>query len=115
MKINFIPILITIFFILGCEKEVPEDLGDGYTFFTTNPSNHYINKNRKAIVHTNIIEYKVIGKFIVGFREPTKFHEVPESLISKNYGYFVLDKKTGNLREGLSKSEFEEFLQQIDD
>lgn len=98
---------IILVFNWSCSHETPIELGNGYQFLPTNTYNHYITHGIKTIVDTNIVEYEVVGHYIVGLRKPSEWLDIPEDLVSTNYGYFALNMETGVLREGLDKSEID--------
>lgn len=100
-------ILFILCFIssVGCTTDYDENLGHGYIFVATNKYNHYIVKDNRMIVGSNIVRYKVFGNYVTGFREwPTK----PDTDIgsSDSYGYFVLNLINGEIFEGMSEEEF---------
>ena len=97
----------TIFFVgavsvlCACMGDINEDLGNGYTFRSTNGYNHHIAHNYKVVVDSNVTEYRVVGDYITGKREPSSFPVGDQQFVSSIYGYFVLDMKTGQLSEGV--------------
>ena len=101
-----ISILSFLLFILGCSDPAPEHLSNGYYFARTNGYNTYIIKNKAPVVDTYIAEYEVIAGYIIGIREKSRNPDGPKHLLSEKYGYFVLNTKTGELKQSVSKQEY---------
>lgn len=99
--------LFILFFIsgVGCTTDYDENLEYGYIFVATNKYNHYIIKDSRMIVGSNVVRHKVFGNYVTGFREwPTTPDTDTGS--SDSYGYFVLNLINGEIFEGMSEEEF---------
>lgn len=100
-------LLFILFFIFSasCTTDYDEKLGHGYIFVATNKYNHYILKDSRMIVESNVVRYKVFGEYVVGFREqptrPDTYTDNPDG-----YGYFVLNLISGEIFEGIPEEEF---------
>jgi hypothetical protein len=90
--------------LTGCSGG-DEQLGDGYMFVKTDSHNHYIVKGPSSTVDSNVAEYQVTENFVLGLRTKPERPEVGKYRVSNAYGYFVLDKRTGDLEEGLSREQ----------
>ena len=104
MKVILIIILLSL--SASCTTDYEEDLGYGYIFAATNRYNHYIVKDGRMIVDSNILKYGVFDIYAVGYREePVKF-DINSDIISKRYGYFILNLVSVELLEGFSEKEY---------
>ena len=95
-----------LLFLLGCEVDASKPLGDGYLHAETNLYNTWVVHGGDTVVDSNVTHALSVDDYIVGLRiEPEEFvsHSVGE--ISSEYGYFVYDKSTESLIEGLSEAE----------
>lgn len=104
MKVSFL--MYVVLFMVACSSDYEEPLGGGYLFVATNRDNHYIVKGFRSVVDTNIIDYKVKGNYVVGYRTESIHPDVPLSNVSGNYGYFIFNKDDVKLIEGLSRAEY---------
>ena len=87
------------------EKEV--DLGRGYKYVRVDGSNAAIaDRDNHMMVDPNVKRYKVVGSYVVGEREDAKIDE----RLSRNFGYFIFEMRSGQLLEGLDKAKFEKAL-----
>ncbi|QIL90702.1 hypothetical protein GNX18_13715 [Microbulbifer sp. SH-1] len=105
-------LILHLFFCVSCTSDYDESLGNGYFFVATNKNNHYIVKNDRMIVGSNVSKYKMFGIYTVGYREkPTK----PDTNVgsSEKYGYFILNISDGLLVEGLSKDAYLRKIEQF--
>ncbi len=97
--------------VVSCQYEAGTDLGDGYMYARKNSYNAYIVKGHIVVVDTNVVTAAVRGEFIVGRREePERYVEFSSEEVSRSFGYFVFDKSTGSLIEGLSHEQFVELI-----
>ncbi|MFH1157905.1 MAG: hypothetical protein V1721_03345 [Pseudomonadota bacterium] len=92
--------------LLGCGKgEV--DLVAGYKYVQLDGSNHAISdRDNRMVVDPNVKWYRVIETYIMGERDDANI----DPQLSKQYGYFILDTRNGQLIEGLSKFDFQDAL-----
>ena len=95
-----------VLFLTACGVDASKSLGDGYLHAETDSYNTYVVHEHELIVDTNVTHALAVGDFIVGLRvRPEKFVDSSESDVSSKYGYFVYDKSTGALIEGLVDAE----------
>ncbi|HEX5279496.1 MAG TPA: hypothetical protein VFW28_05430 [Micropepsaceae bacterium] len=93
--------------LVACgEREV--DLGSGYKYVQLDGANFAISKGTRMVVDPNVVSYKVIGTFIVGDREKPSVIDDPR--FSKDFGYFIVDTKSGQFVAGLDRSRFDDAL-----
>ena len=118
MIYNFKEKLFVFFFplfLFGC-GDYSKDLGGGYKFVRTNADNHVIIKklskyDNEIKVHSNVQRYTYDDIYILGVRVQSKDKEAQYAdALSQGSGYFVLNKNTGEITAGLSKSNFEQFV-----
>ena len=104
---------ITVCLLLGaCGFDDWKELGDGYVQAETDAYNTWIVLDRETVVDSNVTTAIAIDEYIVGLREkPERFISHDESEISSDYGYFVLDKSTGVLLQGLSETEMRQVFE----
>ena len=101
-------VILVLFVMLSACKEQSLDVGDGYKYVQLDGRNWTIaNKDNIMIVDPNVTKCKAIGALIVGYRNDSGIDE----RLSKKYGFFVFDKRSGVLVEGLDKGGFESALQ----
>lgn len=92
--------------LLACERK-SVDLGYGFKLVGLDGRNAAIaNATDRMVVDPNVMRYKVFGSIIVGERDDAGIDE----RLSKRYGFFVFDMRTGMLFEGLNKSQLSERL-----
>jgi hypothetical protein len=103
---NYLVAIIGVLLLVSCSGDYVKELGNGYALARTNRYNHSIIKEFVMVVDTNITVYAFNDKYVFGRREKPQLFDVDEKLVSDKYGYFVLDKNTGILVEGLTKEEF---------
>ena len=116
MKFSLLPSLIFLFIIVisGCAKDHREDLGGGYSYFSSNPYNHSISMNRKVVVYTNVVECRRVGDYILGKRIPSARPDVSEEFLAEQeYGHFLININTGELTDGLTEIGMKELLSNI--
>jgi hypothetical protein len=106
VRIGFL-FLVLCTIITGCFRPGPIKIVGDYSLWTSDSKNHHIVKGTRVVVFTNVVDYEVVDKSIVGRREPSKRPDVTPAVLSERYGYFILDTETGKLTEGLTKSELE--------
>jgi hypothetical protein len=105
-------IILSAFVLVACQFESGIDLGDGYLYVNTNAYNAYIVKDGSIVVDTNVVKAEIRGDYIVGLRtEPERIVDSPVKDISRNYGYFLYDKKTQSLIEGMDIGQLAEALE----
>ena len=92
--------------LVGCSSDTLEQLGNGYNLARTNKYNHSIIKGYAVVVDTNITKYLFDERYIVGCRAKPVWFDVDEKTVSDKYGYFIFDKKSGTLDEGMNEKEF---------
>ncbi|NOX69642.1 MAG: hypothetical protein GXP15_10680 [Gammaproteobacteria bacterium] len=93
-------------FLVSCGYETGQPLGDGYHHLNTDAWNTWVVRGAEIIVDSNVTNALAIGEYILGLRvRPERFVGLPEGEISDEYGYFVFDKSTGVLVQGLSEFE----------
>lgn len=90
----------------GCgEKEV--ELEGGYKYVQLDGASYTItNRENRMVVAPNVSRYKIFGSYVVGERKDADI----DDRLSRNFGFFILDTRTGELLEGLSQANFEEEL-----
>ncbi|MDJ0708827.1 MAG: hypothetical protein QNJ14_00485 [Woeseiaceae bacterium] len=100
--------------LLGaCGFDDWRELGDGYVYAETDAYNAWIVLDHRTVVDSNVANAIAIDEFIVGLREkPERFVGHDENEISSDYGYFVLDKSTGVLLQGLSETEMRQVFEE---
>jgi hypothetical protein len=99
-------VVIGALLLASCSSDYVEGLGKGYALARTNKYNHSIIKDSAMVVDTNITDYAFNERYIYGYREKPHWFDVDENLVSEKYGYFILDKDTATLVEGLTEKEF---------
>ncbi|WP_299946005.1 hypothetical protein [uncultured Microbulbifer sp.] len=101
--------------LFGC-GDYSKDLGGNYRFVRTNSDNHVIIKklsefDNEIKVHSNVQNYAYDDVYILGVRVQSKDKEAQYAdAMSQGSGYFVLNKNTGEIMTGLSKSNFDQFV-----
>ena len=107
----FILILPLIIVTPGCVNDHREDLGNGYSYYSTNAYNRSISKDHKVVVYTNVVECKRVGDYILGKRIPSARPDIGEDFLAEQeYGHFLMNINTGELTDGLTEQEMNEFL-----
>ena len=94
---------------VGCSSEKPLELVNEYYFVRTNAYNTYIIKNDRPIVDSYVSDIEIFGIYIIGIRTKSEMLDLPNDMISRNYGYFILNSNSGELVEGLSEEYVENF------
>ena len=83
------------------------ELGSGYRYVKLDGyAAAILDRNNTMVVDPHVKRYAVIDGYIVGKRADA---DIDDSL-SKRYGYFILNMQSGELLEGLGRSEFEAAL-----
>ena len=87
-------------------EESLKDLPNGYMFLQTDKTSGWImNAKKRIAVESNVVSLFKNNDIIYGERaEPTN-PAVLKTLQSKAFGFFVLDTKSGELKQGLSEAE----------
>ncbi|SRR6266487_1910493 len=102
---RLVPTVLCIFSVACGEKVV--DLGAGYKYVRLDGPNAAISDHdNHMVVDPNVTRYKVIGSYIVGERADANI----DKRLSRNFGYFIVDTRTGQLVEGLDRPAFENAL-----
>ena len=98
--------ILLLLIFMGCEVDASKPLGDGYLHAETNRYNTYVVRGHDTVVDTNVTHALAVGDYIVGLRiRPEEFVEFQETEVSDKYGYFLYDKSTKSLVEGMSEEE----------
>ena len=105
-KYLYLSVIVFVSALVGCSRDYLDDLGGGYTLARTNKYNHRITKGHTIYVDTNVTEFLLVGRYIFGYRDKPVWTDIDEELVSKNYGFFIFDKKTASLEEGMSEMDF---------
>jgi len=114
LKTNFFFFTFTLL-LFGC-GDYSKDLGGDYKFVRTNADNHVIVKklsdyDNEIKVHSNVEDYVYDDTYVLGVRVQSNDDEAQyEKALRQGSGYFVLNKKTGELVTGLSKNNFDQFI-----
>ena len=107
-----VTLLFTSIWLLGCAPE-PIDLGDGYELFRANASDISISYRGKIVVPSYVSECEVVDSFILCLRSEPSLLKPYEIKASVGYGYFILDKNSGNTWGELSQQEQETLLSSL--
>jgi hypothetical protein len=103
--------LIVVTLLTGCKQgDVP--LGDGYRLILPDQKFRAILRfNDIEVVPANIEEIGFSEYFIYGLIDPQPYIEFHEGKGGKNYkGYFILNKKTGEVTFALPRAEWRDML-----
>lgn len=97
--ISFAAILL----LSACTKDEP--LLNGYRFIeVSGGTGEIISRGGEIIVFPNIVEHSIRGPFVIGKRiRPTNNCDDSFSACITGFGYFILDTRTGQLRQGLAQ------------
>jgi hypothetical protein len=94
-----------IVLLSACGQGETELIG-GYKDVDLGGANAIADRYNLAVVDPNVVRYEIVDPYIVGERVPDAF----DDLASKNYGFFILDTRNGQLLEGLNEAQFETAL-----
>ena len=108
-QLTKIPLQLAALLLLGaCGFDTNRELGGGYLHAQTDAHNAWIIHHRETVVDSNVTNALAVSEYILGLRvKPERFVGYRENEISGDYGYFLLDKNTGSLLQGLSLAEME--------
>lgn len=98
------------FSLLGaCGYDASRELGHGYLHAETDAHNAWIVYEGTIVVDSNVTNAVAMSDYILGLRvKPERLVGHRENEISSDFGYFLLDKKTGSLLQGLTEEEMEQ-------
>lgn len=106
--ITVLAIFLIGFTATSCLLDGSKEIGDGYTYVRASSGSNFIATNDRVIVKPNVLRYAVSDNHIVGRRvEPSV--EIDKE-IDQPYGYFIIDKKSEEVKMGVEPDEFAEFL-----
>ncbi len=94
-----------------------DDNYDGYKLNREPYNYRYVSKEDEIIVHPAVIEYDLVGEYMVGLRMPTQKYRCRTTggwfdLVNEKQ-YFILSTETGSVLEYSSIEAFEEELREI--
>lgn len=89
---------------MGWLGERDEALPNGYRFVELSRGNGAITKGDDFAVYPNIAEHSVRGSIITGKRVLATDNSDGSAPFTTGLGYFALDTKTGQLKQGLPKT-----------
>ncbi len=112
MKSIFV-LSLSIFLLSACAPDVYEEIENGYAYASTNKYNTWIVKGDKPVVDSYITDYAIEKSHIIGYRKEPQKYDLDEKNISKDYGYFILNMENGTLVEGMSVSDMQRILRNI--
>ena len=105
------PQIVVCMFLAACGHESGKELGDGFLHVDTDAWNTWVIHDRQVAVDSNVTHALSVGDYIVGLRvKPERFVSHSENEISDEYGYFLLDKSTGVLIQGLTDTEMRQIF-----
>ena len=111
LVLNFSSMLFGWLASLRLDRSI--SLSNGYRLIRTNTDFVLLVRGEKHAIHMlikpDITEYKVIGNLVVGLAIPPFSPNVNTADIG-NWGYFLLDTKTGELHKGLCRADWESIL-----
>jgi len=84
-----------------------DDLPNGYRFFRANSHQQVITKaGMGVVVEADVAELAILGDLVVGFAEPEVVFEGQPPPPRTEPGFFVLDTRTGQLQDDLSRAQW---------
>jgi hypothetical protein len=98
---------LTLLIVLATCAKPEIDLGNGYRFIKTDSVNgSIVDRQNVNVAEPNVVRFEVVGNFVVGERKESDL-DFP---FSRQFGYFYLNRATGEYKEGMSKAELDGFL-----
>jgi len=99
-------------FLAACEERDALDVHYGFDIVRVYGDAHsLIDPDGRVIILPNVTEVKDDKRYIIGYRAPSEPEfSVNNKSADQPFGYFLYDKKSGELSSGLSQGELNELL-----
>lgn len=112
MKILIGLISLSFVFLSSCEKEPKHSLGHGYEYVRAYGTVHGIARSDgEALILGDVVNLSENDRYIYGKRiRATPSIDIPDGFSDQPYGYFVIDKRSGVIKMGLSKKKMERLI-----